>query len=335
MDILLELRNKIRHPATRVVFPEGEEDLIIRAAAQVMAQGIATPILIGSEQIITDLATSNDLRLKGIGIIDIQSSPKLETYVSEYCRDRDFPAGAARIILSKPQYFAAMMVKMNDADAMVGGIATATEEIVMASELLIGMQPEISTPSSYFLMDIPDYQGSQGSLLIFADAAINPNPTPEQLADIAIASARSANELLNWEPKIAMLSFSTKGSATHPDVDKVIEAISIAREKEPGLNIDGELQADTAIVPEVAKRKIKEDSSIAGKANILIFPDLDAGNIAYKLVQRLAKASAYGPFLQGFAKPVSDLSRGATIDDVIGAITIVVVKVQSYENPSN
>jgi phosphate acetyltransferase len=228
-----------------------------------------------------------------------------------------------------------MMVRMGDADAMVAGIATATEEVVMASELIIGMQEGISTPSSFFLMDIPGYIREEGSLLIFADAAINPDPTPEQLADIAVATARSARKLLGWEPRVAMLSFSTKGSATHPHVDKIVEAVHIVREREPGLCIDGELQADAAIVPEVAKRKIKEASSVAGRANILIFPDLDAGNIGYKLVQRLAKAAAYGPFLQGFTKPVSDLSRGATIDDIVGATTIVVVEAQAHESPSN
>jgi phosphate acetyltransferase len=175
---------------------------------------------------------------------------------------------------------------------------------------------------------IPGYVGAEGNLLIFADAAVNPDPTPQQLADIAIATARSAKELLGWEPRVAMLSFSTKGSAMHPLVDKVIDAVKIIRERELTLLVDGELQADAAIVPEVASKKIKETSSVAGKANILIFPDLGAGNISYKLVQRLAKATAYGPVLQGFAKPVSDLSRGATLEDIIGATTMVVVRAQ-------
>ena len=336
MDILLKLQRKIRCSSTKVVFPEGEEEKIIMAAARVVGQGIATPILLGREDNIKDLVARKDLDLTGLSIIDPSSSSKLELYIDEYCKDRDFPSGAARRIITKPLYFGAMMVRMGDADAMVAGIATTTGgEVIMASELIIGMQEGISTPSSFFLMDIPGYIGEEGSLLIFADCAINPDPTPEQLAGTAVASARSARELLGWEPRIAMLSFSTKGSNTHPHVEKVVEAVRIVREREPGLCVDGELQADAAIVSEVAKRKIKEASPVAGRANILIFPDLDAGNIGYKLVQRLAKAAAYGPFLQGFAKPVSDLSRGATIDDIIGATTLVVVKVQTHESPGN
>ena len=334
-DRIVAQKGRIRRSSTKVVFPEGEEEKIIKAAACVVGQGIATPILLGRGDHIRDLAARADIDLAAISITDPTTSSQLEPYIDEYCKDRDFPRGAAHRLISKALYFGAMMVRMGDADAMVAGIATATEEVVAGSELIIGLQEGISTPSSLFLMEIPGYMGEEGSLLIFADAATNPNPTPEQLADIAIASARTARELLGWEPRVAMLSFSTKGSATHPDVDKVVEAVRIVRERDPGLCVDGELQADAAIVPEVAKRKIKEDSSVAGRANILIFPDLDAGNICYKLVQRLAKAAAHGPFLQGFAKPVSDLSRGATIDDIVGATTMVVLKAQAHESTSN
>jgi phosphate acetyltransferase len=338
MDILRELGGKIKSSSTRVVYPEGEAEKIIMAAKQVVERGIATPILLGREASIKNLESRMGLDPDGIIIIEPSTSPELDSYVDEFCRSTDFPSGAARRLFTKPLYFAAVMVRVGNADAMVVGIA-ATEsgaaEVIPASELIIGMQEGISTPSSFFLMDIPGYKGEEGSLLIFADAAINIDPTAEQLADIAIASARSARKLLGWKPRIAMLSFSTKGSGAHPRVDKVLEAVSIIKEREPKLCVDGELQADAAITTGIARRKIKEGSTVAGRANILIFPDLNAANIGYKLVQQLAKASAYGPILQGFAKPISDLSRGATVEDIVGATTLVVVEAQNIESSSN
>ena len=185
--------------------------------------------------------------------------------------------------------------------------------------LFIGLQSGVESPSSFFLVDIPNY-----GQLIFADASVNIQPTAEQLADTAIASAMTAKTLFNWDPKVAMLSFSTKGSAVHPDANKVIQATQIAKNKAPDIKIDGELQGDSALVPEIAQKKIKGDlGPVAGKANVLIFPDLDAGNISYKLVQTLAKATCYGPILQGFSRPVSDLSRGAKVDDIVGTIAML------------
>jgi phosphate acetyltransferase len=220
-------------------------------------------------------------------------------------------------------------VKLDEADCMVAGLSHTTGEVIMASEMIIGLQEGISTVSSTGILSIPGYEGPEGRLLGIADCAVCPAPDAKELADIAISTADTLNSLLGWEPRVALLSFSTKGSATHERVDTVLKALEMVHERRPELLIDGELQLDSAIVPEVAARKVKEGSPVAGKANILIFPNLDAGNIGVKLVQRFAKAVAYGPLLQGFAKPVSDLSRGAPVDEIVGAITMVAVRAQN------
>jgi phosphate acetyltransferase len=211
---------------------------------------------------------------------------------------------------------------------MVAGLSHTTGEVIMASEMIIGLQEGISTVSSMGIASIPGYKGPEGNLLGFADCAVCPAPEPNELADIAISTADTVHSLMGWEPRVALLSFSTKGSASHELTDKVLKALEMARERRPDLLIDGELQLDSAIIPEVAAKKVPGDSPVAGRANILIFPDLNAGNIGVKLVQCFAKAVAYGPMLQGFAKPVSDLSRVAPVEEIVGAITMVVVRAQ-------
>jgi phosphate acetyltransferase len=214
---------------------------------------------------------------------------------------------------------------------MVAGLAHATQDVILASMTFIGMQEGITTPSSLFLMQVPGFEGSQGELLVFADCGVAVDPDAEELADIALTTAHTVRALLGWEPRVAMVSFSTRGSGESESVNKVLEALRLAKEREPDLLIDGEFQVDAALVPEVAARKVQGDSPVAGRANVLIFPDLDAGNIAYKCVQRLAKGDAFGPFLQGFAKTVSDLSRGSSVADVVGVATMASVHAQGLK----
>jgi phosphate acetyltransferase len=317
VDLMENLAAKAKEANRVIVFPEGGDPAIQEAALRLAGEGLARPVLLGSAQ------------FKGqedIPVIEPEASPDLARYVDLYCQEREMSQGVGERIVSQPLCFAAMMVKTGDAHGMVAGIAHPTEEVIMASELIIGLESGISLASSFFVMQVPGFSGGEDGLLVFADPAVNPDPDPEQLADIAISTAQSAQALLGWEPRVAMLSFSTLGSAEHPLVEKVIKATQLARAKAPTLLIEGELQADAALVEGVARKKIKTQSAVGGRANILIFPDLNAANISAKLVQRLAGAASYGPVLQGFARPVSDLSRGASAEDVVGAALMVAAR---------
>jgi len=324
MDLIYERAKKY---SSRIVLPEPEDERILRAAIKASELKIARPILIGSEKTIYEHAKKLGLDIESVKIIQ-PDDETLDRYADEYLKIRGMPKKKKRVVLhivKRSLYFGAMMVHLGEADGMVAGAVNTTANVIRAASLVIGLQHGITTPSSFFLMEVPGFEGGENGNLLFADCAVNINPTPDELAEIAIATARSAKWLLDWEPRVAMLSFSTKGSASHELVEKVIKATNIAKSKEPDLLIDGELQADAALIPSIAKRKVKGGSPVAGRANILIFPDLNAGNIAYKLVQRLAKANAYGPILQGFGRPVSDLSRGATVEDIVGVIGIISV----------
>ena len=321
MTIIDDFKLLAKKTPKKIVLPESTDERLLQAAQLATQEGIAKIILLGKSEEVKKKAGELKINLSGVEIVDPLNFKKFDSYVKEYCKMRNKPDAIARNLLSKPPYFGAMMVKMGDADGVVMGAVYTSAEVIMAAHLFIGLQEGVESPSSFFLMDIPNY-----GQLIFADASVNIQPTAEQLADTAIASATTAKTLFNWDPKVAMLSFSTKGSATHPDADKVIQATQIVKKKRPDLKIDGELQGDSALVPEIAQKKIKGDlGPVAGRANVLIFPDLDAGNISYKLTQTLAKATCYGPILQGFSRPVSDLSRGAKVGDIVGTIAMLVV----------
>ena len=331
----MKLMNKILEVAKadkkRIVLPEGNEERTIVATEEIYKQGYAHPILVGNREEILNKATALNADLTGVEIIDPETSENLSKYIEafyELRKNKGMTMSKAEKIVRDPLYFGTMMVKLGDADGMVSGAVHTTGDLLRPGLQIIKTAQGVSVVSSFFIMMVPDSVYGEEGMLLFSDCAVNPNPNEDQLAAIAIATAETAKNLCKVEPRVAMLSFSTMGSADHELVSKVRTATEKAKELRPDLLIDGEMQLDAAIVESVASQKAP-NSKVAGKANVLVFPDLQAGNIGYKLVQRFAKAEAIGPICQGFAKPINDLSRGCSSEDIVKVVAITAVQAQS------
>ncbi|MCC8036275.1 MAG: phosphate acetyltransferase [Rikenellaceae bacterium] len=332
MEFIETVKGKAREEQMRIVLPEGTEERTLKAADRLISEGIARVILLGNPEEIHHLAS--EYYLENIGaaeIVDPLDNPKAGEYAALMVRLRSHKGVTEPIaleLLKDPLYLGAVMVKAGDADGEVAGADNATGDVLRPALQYVKTAPGVNVISGSFIMNIPDTMFGDHGMMIFADCAVHPNPSATELAEIAVSTGRTARAIVGMEPRIAMLSFSTKGSAKHEMVDKVVEATRLAREIDPTLEIDGELQADAAIVPGIGAKKAP-GSNIAGKANVLVFPSLDVGNIAYKLVQRMAKATAVGPILQGMAAPVNDLSRGCSVEDIVSLAAITACQAQA------
>ena len=325
MKLIDSIRENARLDRQRIVLPEGHEERTLKAADIVIQEGLAEITILGNKEEVLQHARNLSLKnLEKASIIDPKTSPKREEYANlmvELRKSKGLTKDEALELLNNPLYYSTVMIKNGDADGEVAGADNATGDVLRPAFQFVKTLPGITVVSGAFLMFMKDKEFGDDGLMIFADCAVHPNPTDKELAEIAVATAKTTRAIARIEPRVAMLSFSTKGSAQHEMVDKVVKATEIAKAMDPTLKIDGELQADAAIVESVGLKKAP-GSPIAGKANVLIFPSLESGNIAYKLVQRLAHAEAIGPVLQGMAAPINDLSRGCSVNDIVELIAI-------------
>lgn len=333
MGFIDEIKAKAKSNVKTIVLPETEDARTYEAAEKILKEGTANLVLIGSEEEIAKNKGSFDI--SGAEIVDPATSDKTESYIAKLVELRQKKGmteeQARELLLKSYTYYGVMMVKMGDADGMVSGACHSTADTLRPCLQILKTKPGTKLVSSFFVMVVPDCDMGENGTFVFSDCGLEQNPDSEKLAAIALSAAESFKLLVGDEPRVAMLSHSSMGSAKHADVDKVVEAVRIAKENAPeDVMVDGELQLDAAIVPSVGASKAP-NSPVAGKANVLVFPDLDAGNIGYKLVQRLAKAEAYGPMTQGIAAPVNDLSRGCSADDIVGVVAITAVQAQAAD----
>ncbi len=330
MNFIEEIKKKAKSEIKTICLPEAEDIRVLEAASKVEKEGFAKIILVGNKEKIETTAKEKDIDISKVTIIEPEKSEKYNEYSKafyELRKAKGITEEKAYEIMKDPVYFGMMMVKLEDADGLVSGAAHSTSDTLRPALQILKTAPGTKLVSAFFLMNVPNCEYGENGLFVFADSGLNENPNSEQLAEIAASSAKSFEQLVGKEAKVGMLSYSTYGSAKSELTEKVIEATKILKENYPEIKADGELQLDSAIIPEIAKSKAPE-SPVAGKCNTLVFPDLNSGNIGYKLVQRLAKAEAYGPLCQGIAKPVNDLSRGCSSDDIVGVVAITAVQGQ-------
>ena len=331
MAFIDEIKQKAKKDIKTIILPESEDKRVLDAASKVLKEKFANIILIGDEKEILDRANENKIDLTGCKIINPKTSDKFEQYVSDFYelrKAKGMTLEKARETMFEPIYFGMMMVKEGDGDGLVSGACHSTANTLRPALQILKTAPGTKLVSAFFAIVVPNCEYGENGVFVFGDCGLVENPSADDLSEIAISSSKSFKQLTGKESKVAMLSYSTYGSAHSELTEKVVEATNLLKEKQPNLACDGELQLDAAIIPEVASSKAP-GSDVAGKANTLIFPDLNAGNIGYKLVQRLAKAEAYGPLCQGIAKPVNDLSRGCSSDDIVGVVAITCVQSQN------
>lgn len=331
MSLIDDIKQRAKQDIKTIALPESTDIRVLQATQTILSEGYANIILIGNKEQIIDLAKNNNLNIEKAQIVDPCTHENYSRYVNDFYelrKEKGMTLEKAKEIMKDNVYFGMMMVKENDADGLVSGACHSTADTLRPALQILKTAPNTKLVSAFFLMDVPNCEYGENGAFVFGDCGLNENPDQEALSEIAISSAKSFKQLVGKEPKVAMLSYSSYGSAHSPLTEKVVEATKLLKEKMPDLIADGELQLDSAIIPEIAKSKAPE-SPLKGEANTLIFPDLDAGNIGYKLVQRLAKAQAYGPLCQGIAKPVNDLSRGCSSQDIAGVVAITAVQAQN------